>query len=203
MNRIIILLLVFPSLCFSQSDEINISATFKQSLELRIVGGANIDFTFSTTSQYQKGYATTDPSIEKVQFEIASSTNFQVDVIHTEFTDGTGNTLDANYFFYRVKYLNATADVGSRFKYTGGVEIGSVEAQRSHVHFLDGNVTTILEPGPDGNAGDFEDNRYQIHLGCGSAVTRGVTELPSLLDANITPGTYTATLTLTAIPVIL
>ncbi len=198
-----LLLLLFPSFCFSQSDEINISAAFAQSIELRIVGGANIDFTFATISQYQQGYATTDPSIDKVTFEIASSTNFQVDVSHTDFTDGAGNTLDANYFFYRVKYLNASEDVGSRFKYTGGIAIGSVEKQRSHVHFLDGNTNTILEPGPAGNAGNFEENRYQIHLGCGSAVTRGVTGLPSLLDANITPGTYTATLTLTAVPVIL
>ncbi|MEM8901386.1 MAG: hypothetical protein AAGC85_24970, partial [Bacteroidota bacterium] len=111
-----LLLLLFPSFCFSQSDEINISAAFEQSIELQIVGNANCSFTFSSIAHYTNGFtANGNHGSNHIQFQIASSTNFQVDMSNTAFTDGAGNTLDARYFHVRLQYQNAESDYKDRY----------------------------------------------------------------------------------------
>ncbi len=204
MKQIILslVLLSFSICAFSQSDEINISAAFSQSIELKIIGDANVNFVFATISQYQNGYNTYDDSKNAVHFQVASSTNFQVDFSHTAFTDGAGNTLDSRYFYYRVTHGGDVQEVGKRFIFSEG-HLDNPSGNMGPAHVLDNTTRTTLEPGPSGNAGRFEDNYFIIRFGCGNSTMREVTGLPSLLDANITPGTYTATLTVTAVPVIL
>ena len=204
MRKIILslVLLSFSICAFSQSDEINISAAFSQSIELKIIGDANVNFVFATISQYQNGYNTYDDAENAVHFQVASSTNFQIDVSHTAFTDGAGNTLDSRYFYYRLSYVGDISEVGTRFVYTPG-DRNDASGKGGPANLLDNTVRTLVEPGTSGNAGRFEENYYRMHFGCGNSTMRGVSGLPSLLDANITPGTYTAILTLTAVPVIL
>ncbi|MEL6191411.1 MAG: hypothetical protein AAFR66_05145, partial [Bacteroidota bacterium] len=72
---------------FSQSDEINISASFAQSIELRVIGSASVDFSFSGLSDYQNGKANL---MNTTGFEVASSTSFEVQAEFTAFTNESG-----------------------------------------------------------------------------------------------------------------
>ena len=204
--KTIVTSIVFLSFCLSihaQSDEINISASFAQSIELKIIGGASASFTFATISQYQNGYNSGTAPGSKIRFQVASSTNFQLDVAHTPFTSEKGDVLESRYFFYRFQNRNGNEEYGSRFIW-GDYDLHSGEnSATSGSYVMDGSTKTVIEPGPAGNAGNFEDNDYNIVIGCGNVHIRAVHNLPTLLDANITPGNYTATMTLTAVPVIL
>ncbi|MEM7511949.1 MAG: hypothetical protein AAF388_13520 [Bacteroidota bacterium] len=199
-----LLLLLFPSFCFSQSDEINISAAFEQSIELQIVGNANCSFTFSSIAHYTNGFtANGNHGSNHIQFQIASSTNFQVDMSNTAFTDGAGNTLDARYFHVRLQYQNAESDYKDRYDWGPSDGFG-IKSTLSGAYILAEGVTrTVVIPGPNGNAGNFEDNDFKIRIGVGVKSVAARNNLPIMLDANITPGTYTSVLTLTAVPVIL
>ncbi len=204
--KTVVATIVFLSFClstFAQSDEINISAAFAQSIELRIVGGASATFTFATISQYQNGYNSGTAPGSKIQFQVASSTNFQLDVSHTPFTSEKGDVLESRYFFYRFQNRNGVDGYGTQFSW-GKYDLHSGQnSSTSGSYVMDGETKTVIEPGSEGNAGNFEDNDYNIVIGCGNSPIRAVHKLPTLLDANITPGNYTATMTLTAVPVIL
>ena len=196
--------LFFCFATFAQSDEINISASFAQSIELRIVGSANATFTFSSISDYQNGFKEWAIPGNQIRFEIASSTSFQVDFTNTEFTSPAGDILDSRYFYVRLVNRNDLNDYGSTFTWTSGdYQDRHTSAENSNVHVLDKTTKTIIVPGTNGNAGGFEDNQFDIRIGCGENVSKKISGLPSLLDANITPGTYTSVMTLTAVPVIL
>ncbi|MEM8897865.1 MAG: hypothetical protein AAGC85_07160, partial [Bacteroidota bacterium] len=61
----------------------------------------------------------------------------------------------------------------------------------------------ILESGPEGNAGSYEENQFKIWWRLGYTTHTSKIGLPPLLDQNIAPGTYTTTMTLTAMPIAL
>ncbi|MEM9936886.1 MAG: hypothetical protein AAF824_24875 [Bacteroidota bacterium] len=188
---------------YTQSDEINISAAFNQSIELQIVGNANCSFTFSSVNHYKNGFAAnSNHGSNHIQFQVESSTNFQVDMTNTDFTDGDGNILDSRFFHVRLMNLNNVSQIGSRFTFSPGNGF-SIPANGSDAYILDKATKTLILPGPNGNAGNFEENHFQIRIGVGIAGILKKNNLPNMLDANITPGTYTSVLTLTAVPVIL
>ena len=197
-------LLSFSICAFAQSDEINISAAFEQSIELQIVGNANCSFTFSSIAHYTNGFAANgNHGSNHIQFQVASSTDFQVDMSNTAFTDGAGNTLDARYFHVRLHYQNDASDYKDRYDWGPSDGFG-IKSTLSGAYILQEGVTrTVVIPGPNGNAGNFEDNDFKIRIGVGVQSVAARNKLPIMLDANITPGTYTSVLTLTAVPVIL
>ncbi len=74
---------------------------------------------------------------------------------------------------------------------------------RGDVFRGDGGVQTLFNSGPEGNAGGFEDNPLMLIIGLGYHGQTKAWGMKNMLDQNITPGTYTGTMTLTAIPVAL
>ncbi len=160
--RQIILSLVFLGFSisiFAQSDEINISAAFAQSIELQIVGNANCSFTFSSIAHYTNGFAANrNHGSNHIQFQVASSTNFQVDMSNTAFTDGAGNTLDARYFHVRLQYQNDAGDYKDRYDWGPSDGFG-IKSTLSGAYILEEGVTrTVVIPGPNGNAGNYQEN---------------------------------------------
>ena len=55
-NFLYFLLLAFPSGLFAQADDINISAAFTESIELRITTGGDISWSFTTINDYKNGF---------------------------------------------------------------------------------------------------------------------------------------------------
>ncbi|MEL6192606.1 MAG: hypothetical protein AAFR66_11175 [Bacteroidota bacterium] len=206
MNKLyIFLLLAFPCICFAQSDEINISASFAQSIELRITAGASTQWTFTTINHYKKGFA---PYDRHVKFEVASSVNFSVQFELTDMTNASGDLLDLGNFSIRPALEQEDkAMLGSRVTfgdgYTNAYEDKIQYLIRGDVFRGDGGVQTLFNSGPEGNAGGFEDNPLMLIIGLGYHGQTKAWGMKNMLDQNITPGTYTGTMTLTAIPVAL
>ncbi|MEM6764388.1 MAG: hypothetical protein AAF655_05675 [Bacteroidota bacterium] len=203
--------LLFSLLCiciispiYSQSDEINISAAFAQSIALRVTSGANITWTFSTISDYENG------KVANSYFEVSSSTNFNVDVSFTPFTNAEGDELNLKNLSFRVRVpIASSGGQGTRWDF-GAHNTSNNGAQESTehfsgVHFATTTPRTILVPGPNGNAGDYAENIYRLTLRLGSKTHSSdpAINLPVLLDQNIAPGVYTCTVTLEAIPVVI
>ena len=100
--KTVVTTIVFLSfyLCIhAQSDEINISASFAQSIELRVIGNSAINFTFSTINDYQRGKwnGTSDTG-----FEVASSTSFEVQAEFTPLTSAAGDQIDMRNLQYHI-----------------------------------------------------------------------------------------------------
>ena len=206
-----VLTLLFFSLSvsvFAQSDEINISASFAQSIELRVVGSNSINYSFTTISHYTNGRWLRNR--RSVSFEVASSTNFEVQIAFSPFTSAEGNIIE----LYNVTYYLGVdrADYGGRgTRWEFGPQDvvrydGSQLSQDLNIYgeFVGStSPKTLIVPAGEGNAGDFEDNKFYIVPHVGFWWMLDQMGKPRLLDQNISPGTYTTILTLTAIPSIL
>lgn len=193
---------------FAQSDEINISASFAQSLELRVIGTNSVSFSFSTINDYNKGKQT---ARNDTGFEVSSSTSFEVQAAITPLTNGSGDQIDmANLVYYLCYYEEFDVDKGVRwdiptpdFPRVQGKTYKGRNGEPMKVYgFFKTNEgdKTLVVPGPSGNAGSFADNQFFLEIVLGNPVHAGNLNIPSLLDQNIQPGTYTCTMTLTAIP---
>ena len=192
--------ILLPFSAQAQSDEINISAAFSSSIDLRIASGANINFVFSTLNDYQTG------KTGKSSFEVASSVSFSIAISMTPFTNENGDEIDLKNLLFRVgvpdsrmgeehnRWDFAQANTG-----TGWALVRGGGEYLSALHYATTEPRTILLPGPTGNAGSYEDNTYLLKFHFGD-YNRGLVNLPPLLDQNIAPGTYTCTVTLEAIP---
>ena len=201
----LIVFLSFLSFSIAQTDEINISASFAQSIELRVIGSSSVNFTFSTIADYTNGKWFADR--KKVGFEVASSTSFIVQASFTPFTSAEGNTIELfnlNYWMgveeeliggRGTRWEFGTSDVP---RYTGQL---TVQGLYSYGEFV-GSTTpkTIVTPAGNGNAGNFEENRFYIVPHIGYSWLLKQLGKPNLLDQNIQPGVYSCTMTLTAIP---
>ncbi|MEL6194820.1 MAG: hypothetical protein AAFR66_22355 [Bacteroidota bacterium] len=189
---------------FAQSDEINISASFAQSIELRITSGGTMNWTFSSLNDYNKGkYA-------DANFQVASSTSFEVSAAFTPFTNENGNQIDLRNLTYHIGIAEGRQnEKGVRWDFPApDYSRHNMRAMASggvthyFVGFFTGSETdkTILTPGPSGNAGSFDDNTFCIRMSLGWSTHNQQMGIPILLDQNIQLGTYTCTMTLTAIP---
>ena len=186
---------------YAQSDEINISAAFSSSIDLRVTDGANINFSFTSLEEYQQGKS------GPAWFEVASSVNFNVDISMTPFTNADGDEIALKNLSFRVGVPSARAsEEGVRWNFgswntsSGSITYG--DNYLSGISYATTTPRTILTAGPSGNAGSYEDNRFRISFFLGYASHQVIQEinLPTLLDQNIAPGTYTCTVTLEAIP---
>lgn len=191
---------------FSQSDEINISAAFSQSIELRVIGNASVNFTFSTIQDYQDGKHT---GWHVSGFEVASSTSFEVQAEFTPFVSGAGDEIALDNFTYFLLFPDTKLpEKGVNWDIPVPDNPNHImwNANNPHKTKIVGFFTaktdpqTLLVPGPAGNAGDFSANTFTFQFCMGWREHRPKQGLPTLLDQNITPGTYTCTMTLTAIP---
>ncbi|MEM6766936.1 MAG: hypothetical protein AAF655_18515 [Bacteroidota bacterium] len=196
--------LVFISVSIiAQTDEINISASFAQSIELRISGNSSISFTFSTLSDYKVG------KVGNASFEVASSTSFEVSASFTPFTNENGDQLDLINLAYCIAVEDGRAgEAGIRWNFgTPDYPMFDLTSNANWSHTYTGvfvasqTEKTILTPGSSGNAGEFEENRFLIQIRLGTINDHAdMGGRLSLLDQNIPPGIYTCTMTLTAIP---
>lgn len=201
--QILLLLLLLSSTgLHAQTDEINISAAFTNFIDLRIQGTSSIQWTVATIQDYKEGFW---PGSSPITFQVASSTSFSVDMNTSPMTDGQGNSLDLKNLtiFILAREEKATSEKGQKWNFGSGdydpegVSGGWAFSEKWWGENVD---KTILVPGPAGNAGSYEDNEFTLRIGLGRIEYMQKIGMPSLLDQNITPGTYAGTITLTAIP---
>ncbi|MEM8897048.1 MAG: hypothetical protein AAGC85_03050 [Bacteroidota bacterium] len=193
--------ILIPFYSSAQSDEINISAAFSSSIDLRVTDGANINFTFATLEDYQNGKGGTS------KFEVASSVNFSVDMSITPFVNAEGDEIDPKNLCFRVGVPIARAsEEGVRWVFGSGNAYDKNYTTSAGIygplHYSTSTPRTVLTPGSKGNAGSYEDNQFHLSISFGNPNHKDLPaiQLPILLDQNIAPGTYTCTVTLEAIP---
>ena len=189
---------------YAQSDEINISAAFSSSIDLRIAEGANINMAFTSLNDYEKGKGGNST------FQVASSVNFNVDISMTPFTNADGDEIDLKNLTFRIWVPgDRQSEEGVRWVFSSANTTGNDKVYHNHndtwnsaVHVATTTPRTVLEAGPSGNAGTYEDNEFGIRFYLGEKwhANLGGVNMPLLLDQNIAPGTYTCTVTLEAIP---
>ncbi|MEM7512462.1 MAG: hypothetical protein AAF388_16125 [Bacteroidota bacterium] len=192
--RLLCLALLLPVFVQSQTDEINISAAFTTSISLRITGDKNVEWVFSTIDHYTKGF---NPVKRRVAFEVSASVNYRVELSMTEMTNAAGDVLDIRNIGFR-----ADANGSDMVAKHGSTFVWATGSNPEYSGLFKSSTTPfpIILPGPDGNAGNYEDNQFRIRIGLGSSNVRNLTDMATLLDQNITPGTYTAVVTLEALP---
>ncbi|MEO0896628.1 MAG: hypothetical protein AAFY71_09535 [Bacteroidota bacterium] len=178
------------------SDEININAQFNQFIDLRVLD-SEVFWEVKTIQDYKDGFW---PVKRPIPFQVAASTNFRIEYYNTPMTDGQGHELILENLAYRLEPANNTVkdEYNKRYQWAPS-DGGGVNATLSGIYIASLTPKTILQAGPDGNAGDYEENYWKIRIGMASPNIRQITGLPRLLDQNIYPGTYVTNLTLTAI----
>ena len=193
---------------YAQSDEINISAAFRSFIDLRVTDGANVDVTISTLDQYKQGVLMGYSS-----YEVSSSNRFSVNIGFTPISNAEGDELDLKNLTYQLSCRGTTLsgnvspvggtkwDFGSPNTSFTTSAIGSGTLS-SGLYVATSSPYPIILPGPDGNAGSYDANSFNLpwRLGWGGFLNYEGIKMPSLLDQNIAPGTYTCTVTLEAIP---
>ena len=193
-------LAIFSYQAQAQTDEINISAAFTNFIDLRVTGGASVEFNFTTITHYQQGIVNDNAS----SFEIASSTDFEVFASFTPFVSPDGDEVDQKNLTYLLVVPTARqSEEGNRWNFgTPQVDIRPKGTYKSWYHsgayHADETEIKLLEPGSSGNAGSYEDNQFGIIWRLGYNPHTSKLGMPTMLDQNIAPGTYTTTLTLTA-----
>ncbi|GAB4420846.1 MAG: hypothetical protein OHK0039_34960 [Bacteroidia bacterium] len=170
------------------SDDIQVSASFSSSIDLTVTAGSQISFNVVTLDDYTNGLA--DATAYNSTFEVNSSVDFQVDFTATDFSDGAGNTINANNFGYVI------SDAGSHAAGTNHLLLGASTTPSAYA--LLGDDNTIVEATGSGNAGPGTANRFTLKFELGTSSVRALSGLPTLLEQNIAPATYTSTVTLTA-----
>ena len=196
------LLLLRIPIVFGQVTEgsIAVEASFKSYIELRIVSNPSVSWTFKSIRDYQGGFYT---GLREIEFEVSSSTNFNVQASMTDLSSPLGGVLDKRYIYYRIGTRNAhKGEKNRRWKFATDwelhIEVSDGGGIFSGAHIGTGSPKTLLFPGPEGNAGDFEANQFVLRMGIGAEGNMKQLGLPSLLELNIKPGTYSGSLTLYA-----
>ena len=196
------LFLAVPCINFAQTDEINISASFAESIELRFTTSGDVSWTFSTISHYKNGFL---PKKRIVDYEVSASVNFLVQCQITPMTNGNGDELNLGNISLRPGISNDyVGDRGSRWEWAEGDRgtfTNDSNISRGDIFYGDQLATprTPVVPGPNGNAGGFEKNRYKLLIGMGAFSQTQHNGMSTMLDQNISPGVYTGTIVLTAL----
>lgn len=188
-----LLLALLPARLGAQTDEtddIQLSAAFEASIDLRVTEGSSISFVVATTSEYTGGLAS--PYQYFSEFTVTSSTAFQVVLSAADLADGAGRTLDIRNLGCRL------TDYGT---HTAGVQhlLMGAAASPSALALLGPSLTLITATGP-GNAGTAAQNRFRIQFELATPELRALSGLPTLLEQRITPGVYRTVILLTASP---
>ncbi|GAB4420848.1 MAG: hypothetical protein OHK0039_34970 [Bacteroidia bacterium] len=169
------------------SDDVQVTAHFSSSLDLRIVSGATVNFVVATMGEYSGGVAS--PYNYFSDFTVTASVNYRVAISSTDFSNGAGETLAAGNFGYRL-FDNGTHSAGVNYLLLGAA------TSPSPMGIL-GTTRDIITPLPAGNAGPPTANAFRIHFELGTPAARALSGLPTLLEQSIVPGQYTGTVTLT------
>ncbi len=197
--------ILHPLFSFSQTDEINISASFAQSISLRVTGGGSLTASISSLQQYKSGIC-----FSYAYFEVASSTNFETTLKGTPLVNASGDEIDSrNLTYWHAVPEERASEHNNRWNF-GTPHSSSYEGQihdhgnafQSGISYVTTDARTLMKPGPSGNAGDYDDNKFIIAFCLGRHRHLPGIDMPVLLDQNIAPGTYTCTITLEAIPVL-
>ncbi|MDX2285745.1 MAG: hypothetical protein NW241_16375, partial [Bacteroidia bacterium] len=153
----------------TDSDDINISATFTSAIDLNVTAGDNIAFTVATLEEYSNGVADPAGIAYSSTFEVSASTDFEVELSATDFLSAAGDTLDAANFGYTIE------DMGT---YQAGVNhlLLGAAASPSAIAVL-GTDEMIVEAAGAGNAGPFSANTYKLNFELGTAAARAVSGL--------------------------
>lgn len=196
-RTLLIFLLIISFYCIqAQTDDIQISASFSTSIDLRIDGDANVNWDIDTREEYENGFW---PVERRTGFSVSSSVNFRVDIASTRMLDGTGNELPLWNLGYRIEPANSAVQAEYNNRYVWGPKDGAGESARlSGIYIASESEKTVIMPGPAGNAGGYDNNAYKIRTGISANNIRAITGQPRLIEQNITPGTYVTILTLTA-----
>ncbi|MEM9936685.1 MAG: hypothetical protein AAF824_23860 [Bacteroidota bacterium] len=197
-----ILLYLFPAILLGQSDQILLSASFSESIDLRVTNGANISWIFTSIEHYKNGF---QPLGSQVSYEVSSTVNFSIQLQFTPLTSASGDVIDSRNLVIRPAIASAKVNErGDIWQWTegdwDGNSIGNGVARGDN--FLGSTLispTTILVSGPNGNAGSYNQNQHKLLVGIGTPGIYSHTAIGSLLDQNIKPGIYTGTITLTAL----
>ena len=203
MNKLLyFFLLAFPCITFAQTDEINISASFAESIELRFTTSGSVNWTFSTIAHYKNGFW---PAERILDFEVSASVNFLVQCQITPMVNGEGEALDMGNISIRPGVASdRLSQRGTRWDWAAGDVTAYTNGggvARGDLFFGDKFATprTILVPGPEGNAGGYDINKFKFLIGIGRYEQTKLNGMPRMLDQNISPGTYTGTVILTAL----
>jgi hypothetical protein len=189
------------------SDEISVEANFSHFIDMRIAGNRNLDYAFSGIDHFKNGIAQ-----GPIFFEIASSVNFSVSVAFTPMADAAGNVVELDnivYWFGPIREPGpgneGNGGIGSRYDFAPGDHHGFMGQPREGIiasYFYDATTTlrTILMPGPRGNKGTYEDNRFGMIVEIGTEFNKNRrVRGKRLIDSNVRAGTYHATLVLSVV----
>lgn len=193
MHRFLLFLsLWLPLLSFSQADgNIQITANFETVLSLRLEE-TNILWEFKSLSQYEDGYW---PVERIVPFRVSSSHNWGLQVEFSKFKNtASEDTINLRNFTVRV-HCQDKNDWKRRVDFPSAPR-ENANSVLSGIYVGGSGPMTVLIPGPEGNAGDFDNNYFKFRIGLGRWTD--YTGMPPILDQRIAPGTYTGTLTVTA-----
>jgi len=177
---------VVPAMAQPVSDRgvIPVAVTLNQILRLNITNGGNIEFVFNTIGQYQAGIGVPFSAFYQTDFNVASSTRWELFMGAEDATffgtddptavlalDNVGFTLDDTPGIHKfgTELTPAVAILTVLAPFPGAAVIGSAAA-------------------PVGNSGDIDDNDFFIHWECGTGVAP--MNLVPLIDQDITPDRY-------------
>ncbi|MDX1908766.1 MAG: hypothetical protein SF053_17145 [Bacteroidia bacterium] len=172
----------------TDTDDIQVNAVFKPVIDLRVTGGASINFLVATLGEYEGGVSS--PFDYFSDFDVSSSVNFQVMLSNTPFLDEEGRELDSRNVGFRIQD-NGTYQAGVNHLLLGQPVSPSALA-------VMGTPVTLVSATGSGNAGNRTANAYRLHFELGTPDTRAISGLTSMLEQRIAPSTYTSVVTLTA-----
>ena len=190
--------LSFIGLCFvntlkaqvqQNQGNIEVNADFKEVIILTVnnngVAGAQVNFVVDDVEKYRNGVVSASP----IQFSVASSIDFNVDM----------STRARNFVSQTTAFQLPSNNFGIKISATGNHQDGQQLSLQKGTILL-GNGGTIIRSFGSGNAGDDADNLFQLDFELGTQDVQDAqsTKLGTLLSQNIPPATYTNTVILNA-----
>lgn len=198
-------LFLSPFFTQAQSGEVNLSASFVQSIELRVTGTTAVTWQFTSINHFKEGFS---PDLNIIEFEVASTSNFYVQVQITPMVNAEGDVIDRGNLSIRPAVRKERmSQKNLRWRWVRGFMAGTnvnSSYEKGDVFFGDGfsSPVTLIEPGPAGNAGGFSDNQFQIMVGMGYFTHTQSRGKKRLLEQRHKAGSYSSNIILTAIPAV-